>query len=92
VHSGGLEKTQAEVLIYANTQAKLNEIISQFILLRAENERLSGAPKGGAEVDRETINRRLNETIFDDEYLERKARKLASRYKDEYGNIRGEQV
>lgn len=85
-----MEKTQAEVLIYANTQAKLNEIISEFINLKSQNDQLTGMRN--LNEDRETINRRLNETIFDDEYLEEKAKKLANRYKDEYGNIKGDQV
>ena len=42
--------------------------------------------------DRATISKRLNETIFDDEYLEKKAKKLTNQYRDEYGNIKGDQV
>lgn len=89
MNAGGLEKTQAEVLIYANTHAKLNEIIEEFINLRTTNEELTNNRHA---IDRATISKRLNETIFDEEYLEKKANKLASRYKDEDGNIMGDQV
>lgn len=64
--------------------------MSQFVLLRATNYEM--ANNQNQQLDRETISKRLNETIFDDEYLEKKAKKLTSQYKDEYGNIKGDQV
>ena len=64
--------------------------MSQFVLLRATNYEMTN--NQNQQLDRETISRRLNETIFDDEYLEKKAKKLTSQYKDEYGNIKGDQV
>ena len=89
MNSSGLEKTQAEVLIYANTHAKLNEIIEEFINLRTNNEILNNNREG---TDMEAISKRLNETIFDEEYLEKKANKLTNKYRDKDGNIKGDQV
>lgn len=77
------------MLIYANTHAKLNEIIEEFVNLRTENEALTNNQDA---VDKETISKRLNETIFDEEYLEKKANKLTNKYRDEDGNIKGDQV
>ena len=89
VNEGELEKTKAEVLIYANTHSKLNEIIERFVYLKSENEMFTN--KANA-IDRATISKRLNETIFDDDYLEKKANKITNQYCDEYGNIKGDQV
>ena len=77
-------------MIYAITHAKLNEIIKEFIILRSKNDELTNNQNYA--VERETINQRLNETIFDEEYLEKKANKITNQYKDEYGNIKGDQV
>ena len=58
--------------------------------LRSKNDELLNNHNYAHE--RETINKRLNETIFDDDYLEKKANKITNQYKDEYGNIKGDQV
>lgn len=90
VNETSLEKTQAEVLIYANTENKLKQIMMAFIENRTKLDEIENdIPMH--EV-RETINKRLDETIFDDDYLQRKVDKLSKNYQNEDGEIVGEKV
>lgn len=89
-NSDGLDKTQAEVLIYTNTENKLKEIFSDYVKLKAEVE----SHKQGKDKNqiRDTLNKKLNETIYDEVYLSSKVDKLSKKFKNKYGDIETDKV
>lgn len=90
MENNGLDKTQAEVLIYTNTENKLKEIFSKFVKFKADfKSRINGLDKNKI---RDTMNKRLNETIYDDVYVSQKADKLSKKFKNKYGDIETDKV
>lgn len=72
-----LDKTHEEVILYSNAQSKLGEILQKFI---EQKEIIEGRKKN------EELNR-LNETLLDDEYVDRKVKQLATNYLDNEGGL-----
>lgn len=84
-----MEKTQAEVIIYSNTETKLKEIMKELLTTREELSRVT-QPKNEAQLDedRKTVHKRLNETVFDDDYVSGKVKELSANYIDGEGKLK----
>ena len=84
-----LEKTHAEVIIYSNTETKMKEIMKELLTTREELARYT-QNKNLAKMheDRKTVHKRLNETIFDDDYVSGKEKEISVNYIDGEGKLK----
>ena len=84
-----LDKTQDEVIIYSNTETKLKEIMLSLLKTR---EQLARTTQGGNQAefdeDRKTVHKRLNETVFDEDYVSGKVKELSVNYIDGDGRLK----
>lgn len=84
-----LDKTQDEVIIYSNTEAKLKQILRTLLSTREELSRASrGNNDAQLDEDRKTVHKRLNETVFDDDYVSGKVNQLSVNYLDKEGELK----
>ena len=84
-----LDKTQDEVIIYSNTETKLKEIMLSLLNTREELARIS-EDKNEAQLDedRKTVHKRLNETVFDEDYVSGKVKEISVNYIDGDGRLK----
>jgi len=84
-----LEKTQDEVIIYSNTESKLKKIMKELLSTREElagYQEMSNAHQQNE--DRKTVHKRLNETVFDEDYVSEKVKELSVNYLDGNGRLK----
>ena len=72
-----MDRTHEEVILYSNAQSKLGEILQKFI---EQKEIIEGR-------NRNRDLNRLNETLLDEEYVDRKVKQLATNYMDNEGGL-----
>lgn len=84
-----LDKTQDEVIIYSNTETKLKEIMLSLLQTREELARIRGEEnQAQLDEDRKTIHKRLNETVFDEDYVSGKVKEISVNYIDGDGRLK----
>lgn len=85
MEEGFLEKTRDGVLIYSNTENKLKEIMERFVDYKNEINELKMNRVDFEE--RKTIQKKLFDTVFDDDYLDEKVKEISMSYVDKYGAL-----
>lgn len=84
-----LDKTQDEVIIYSNTETKLKEIMLSLLQTREELARIRGEEnQAQLDEDRKTVHKRLNETVFDEDYVSEKVKEISVNYIDGDGRLK----
>ena len=85
-----LDKTQDEVIIYSNTESKLKEIMKELLTTRDQLSayREQGVQNDQLNEDRKTVHKRLNETVFDEDYVSEKVKELSVNYLDVNGRLK----
>lgn len=85
IENGSLEKTTDGIILYSNTENKLKEILENFV----ENKNLLAEMKNNKEIveERITVQRKLNETIFDEDYIDEKLKEISINYVDKFGGL-----
>jgi hypothetical protein len=85
-----LDKTQDEVIIYSNTESKLKEIMKELLITRENLSvfRQQGVPNEQMDEDRKTVHKRLNETVFDEDYVSEKVKEISVNYLDGNGRLK----
>lgn len=84
------EKTKADILIYSNTNKKLEKILREFVEMQLQIQENQNS--NSYDQMRETINQRMNETIFDEKYLNEKVNKISKKFTNKYEEIDGQKV
>lgn len=77
------------MIIYSNTETKLKEIMKELLSTREQLETFSER-KNQMQMaeDRKTVHKRLNETIFDDDYVSGKVKEISVNYIDGEGKLK----
>lgn len=77
------------MIIYSNTETKLKEILKTLLSTREELSRLTHSNnEPQIDEDRKTVHKRLNETVFDEDYVSDKVKELSVNYIDNEGRLK----
>lgn len=85
MESGLLEKSNDGTLLYSNTENKLKEILQTFVKYKEDLAEFRNTKKKSE--DRKTIQKKLNETIFDEEYVDDKVNEISMNYVSKFGGL-----
>ena len=83
-----LDKTQDEVIIYSNTESKLKQIMKELLTTRDQLSAYRGIQNEQVKEDRKTLHKRLNETVFDEDYVSEKVKEISVNYLDGNGRLK----